>query len=162
MNNNIAVLLGNILTKQKQTIAVAESCTGGLISKLLTDVSGSSNYISLNVVTYSNEAKTKILGVKQKTLEEFGTVSEETVKEMAEGIKSLTGSDFGLGITGVAGPTGGTPEKPVGLVYIGLADKKRTISEKLIFSKELHREEVREKAAEQALHLLRDFITSNS
>lgn len=158
---NLAASIGDILSKKNKTVAIAESCTGGLISKLLTDISGCSKYISLNVVTYSNEAKVKILNVQQDTLNKFGVVSEQIAKEMAIGIKNLSGSDFGLGITGIAGPTGGTFEKQVGLVYVGLTNGIKTIAEKLTFQEELPREEIRAKAAEKALNLLKDFIQKN-
>src|SRR5581483_10970149 len=105
-------------------ISLAESCTGGLVSKRLTDVAGSSSYIKLNVVTYANEAKEKVLGVSPQTLETHGAVSEQCAQEMCEGMRRLSNCDIAVSITGIAGPDGGTPEKPVGLVYVGLADGK--------------------------------------
>lgn len=114
------------MRKNHFTVATAESCTGGLISKYLTDVSGSSSYIKLDVVTYSNQAKEKILKVNSHTLSEKGAVSEEVAKQMAEGIKKLAETDYAISTTGIAGPTGGSEEKPVGLVYIGIAGKKNT------------------------------------
>jgi len=160
-DESIENILHDILTKNNQKISVAESCTGGLVSKLLTDTSGSSQYISLNLVTYSNEAKIKMLDVKKSTLERFGAVSEQTAQEMALGIKKLSGSDFGFSITGVAGPTGGTLEKPVGLVYVGITDGKSTQTHKLVFPEQLPREEIRLRSAKKALHLLKDFINKS-
>lgn len=157
-DDSIEVILKNILIEKNQTVSIAESCTGGLISKLLTDVSGSSEYISLNLVTYSDDAKNKMLGVKQKTLTKFGAVSQETVKEMALGIKSLAQSNYGLAITGIAGPTGGTSQKPIGLIYIGITNGIDTIVEKINMPELLPRKEIRLRAAKKALHLLKAFI----
>jgi nicotinamide-nucleotide amidase len=116
--------VGRLLLEKNATVAVAESCTGGLISHMLTNVPGSSNYFLFSGVTYSNQAKTNVLGVSSKTIERFGAVHEETAKEMASGVRRIAGSDYGLATSGIAGPDGGTPEKPVGLVCIGLADGK--------------------------------------
>ncbi len=110
----------------KKTISAAESCTGGMFSKMIVDCAGSSAIFRESVVTYANEAKERYLGVQHETLEKFGAVSRETAREMAEGIKKKSGADFGIGITGLAGPDGGTKEKPVGLVYVGIADQNGT------------------------------------
>lgn len=160
--DSIEVILKDILTQKNKTVAVAESCTGGLISKILTDVSGSSQYISLNLITYSNHAKNKILGVKNETLENFGAVSEQTVQEMALGIKNIAESDYGLAISGIAGPMGWTTEKPVGLVYIGITNGSKTVLEKLNLPEFLPRAEIRMRAAKKALHLLKEFIIKTS
>ncbi len=112
-----------LLAENKMTLATAESCTGGLISKRITEVSGSSEVFGYGVVTYANEAKMNILGVKAETLEKFGAVSPQTAEEMAEGVRKLSGADVGVAVTGIAGPGGGTPEKPVGLVYVGVSSK---------------------------------------
>ena len=117
--------VAKILLQNKQTLATAESCTGGLISSLMTDISGSSAFIKSNFVTYANEAKTKYLGVSEETLSEYGAVSLQTAKEMAEGLLKETNADITLVTTGIAGPTGGTQEKPVGLVYIGIGKKNQ-------------------------------------
>ena len=109
--------IARILIKNNLTIAVTESCTGGLLSSMLTDVSGSSAYTHLNFVTYSNEAKHKILGVKNETLNLYGAVSEECSFEMAKGLHSITQADICVSTTGIAGPTGGTENKPVGLMF---------------------------------------------
>ena len=115
--------IAKVLIEKELTLSTAESCTGGLISSLLTDISGSSAFIKCNFVTYANEAKIKYLGVKKDTLEQFGAVSHQTAYEMAKGILENTNSDFSLATTGIAGPSGGTKEKPVGLIYIGIGKK---------------------------------------
>ena len=109
------------LEKHHYTVATVESCTGGLLAGTLVSCSGISSYFEEGMVTYSNEAKTKLVGVSPATLASVGAVSKETAKEMAEGVRRVTGATIGLSTTGIAGPTGGTKEKPVGLVYIGLA-----------------------------------------
>jgi nicotinamide-nucleotide amidase len=114
-------LVGEHLKQKGLTIAVAESCTGGLVSSRLTDIPGSSDYVKLNVVTYSNDAKAQLLKVDPQLITQYGAVSEEVAIAMADGVQRLSGSDMGLSLTGIAGPTGGSDEKPVGLVYIGLA-----------------------------------------
>ena len=111
-------------TALNKTLAIAESCTGGLISKRITDVSGSSAVLGYGAVTYANEAKVKLLSVKPETLEKYGAVSEQTAREMALGVRALSGADVGIATTGIAGPGGGTAEKPVGLVYLGVASEK--------------------------------------
>ena len=114
------------------TLSTTESCTGGLLSSRLTDVSGSSAYIKLNLVTYANEAKMRMLNVNEATLNNFGAVSEECAKEMAEGLARKTGCDVALCTTGIAGPTGGSAEKPVGLCYIACCYKGQTTVKKII------------------------------
>lgn len=111
---------GKYLIDHHKTLSIAESCTGGLVSSLMTDISGSSNYIKANFVTYANEAKMKYLKVKEETLQKHGAVSKETAHEMVQGLLDNTASDFALATTGIAGPDGGTAAKPVGLVYIGI------------------------------------------
>jgi nicotinamide-nucleotide amidase len=117
----IAEEVGQLLAAQKKTLAIAESCTGGLISSMVTDVAGSSDYFLFSGVTYSNDAKMNILGVQKKTLMDHGAVHENTAREMAEGVRLKAGADLGISTTGIAGPGGGTVEKPVGMVCIGLA-----------------------------------------
>ncbi len=119
------------LIEKKLTISTAESCTGGLIASEITSVAGSSEIFGSGYVTYANSAKMKMLGVKDKTLADFGAVSEQTAKEMAEGAKAASGADIAVSVTGIAGPGGGSDEKPVGLVYIALADDCGTIVKKL-------------------------------
>ena len=127
-----------MLTAAHKTIALAESCTGGLIANRITNVSGSSAVFINSCVTYSNESKTRLLGVREESLKAHGAVSEEVAREMAEGIRTRAGTDFGISTTGIAGPTGGTPEKPVGLVYIGLATPTRAEVQRhmLLFDRE--------------------------
>ncbi len=120
------------LKEKKLTVATAESCTGGLVSKMITEVSGSSEVFGFGVCTYANEAKIKLLSVSEKTLDEFGAVSYETACEMAKGAKELSCADIAISLTGIAGPTGGTADKPVGLVYLGVALKDRVYAKKLL------------------------------
>ncbi len=119
--NSMERVVGDLLVKNKATIAVAESCTGGLISHLFTNVSGSSNFFLFSGVTYSNQSKIKVLGIFPSTLEINGAVHEETAKEMAKGVRRISGATYGLSTTGIAGPDGGTENKPVGTVCIGLS-----------------------------------------
>ncbi|MBC2715431.1 MAG: CinA family nicotinamide mononucleotide deamidase-related protein [Desulfobacteraceae bacterium] len=119
--------IASLLIKSRVTIGVAESCTGGLIAHLLTNIAGSSDYFLFSGVTYSNEAKVSILGVSEKTLKTYGAVSEETVREMADGARRISGATCGLATSGIAGPTGGTDEKPVGTVCVGISMKDKTL-----------------------------------
>jgi len=135
------------------TLAVAESCTGGLLSQRLTDVPGSSKYFIEGVVTYANEAKTRALGVEPMLLLEHGAVSAPVAEAMAEGIRKRAGTDFGLSITGIAGPDGGTEEKPVGTVFIALANDVKTEHRKLHLPGDRHL--IRWRASQAALDLLR-------
>lgn len=149
-------VIGYLLYMRKKTIAVAESCTGGLISHRLTNVPGSSNYFLGSVVAYSDKIKRERLGVKKTTLEKYGAVSEKAAEEMAKGAKKLTRSDFGLGITGIAGPTGATKEKPIGLVYIALAYKDKVETRE--FKLRGEREVIKAKAAIAALDMVRRYL----
>jgi len=124
--SSMEAVVGRLLLKENATIAVAESCTGGLISHLLTNVPGSSNYFLFSGVTYSNEAKQKVLGVSSEILENYGAVHENTAKEMAADVRRIAESDYGLATSGIAGPDGGTDEKPVGTVCIGVATRRST------------------------------------
>jgi len=123
MTNYLALSqqVGDILTQQGLTICTAESCTGGLILSHLTDISGSSAYVMGGIVTYSNEAKMQRVHVQEETLIQYGAVSEPTAREMAVGVRQVFDTDYALSVTGIAGPGGGTAEKPVGLTFIGLA-----------------------------------------
>lgn len=151
--------LGKYLIENKLTIATAESCTGGLLSSKLTDVSGSSEYVKLNFVTYANEAKHKILGVSWDILNNFGAVSEECGEAMANGLYEATDCDIALCTTGIAGPTGGTKEKPVGLVYISMRYKGIVTVKEVKLSPTLPRIEMKEQFANQALKLAIDILT---
>ena len=129
----LAIVLGKKLLEQHKTLAFAESCTGGLASSLVTDVAGSSEYLVGSAVTYTNEAKHKLLEVQETTLTNYGAVSEQTACEMAQGVRKLFGSDFGVGITGNAGP-GGSEGKPVGLVYIAVATGEEVYCKEYLFT----------------------------
>jgi nicotinamide-nucleotide amidase len=146
-------VVGLRLTLGRYTLAVAESCTGGLIGERLTSVAGSSKYFIEDVVAYSNDAKTRTLGVEPMLLLEHGAVSAEVAEAMAEGVRQRANTDFGLSVTGIAGPDGGTPEKPVGLVYIALADDVQTEHRKFILPGD--RNLIRWRASQAALDLLR-------
>lgn len=122
--------LGLALRERGKTVATAESCTGGLIASRITDVAGASDYFLRGVVSYSNEAKMELLGVPEALLEEHGAVSEEVAGAMAEGMRERSGADYAISVTGIAGPGGGTPEKPVGLVYVAIADDQGTVVER--------------------------------
>lgn len=154
-------LLGKFLIENKLTIATAESCTGGLLSSKLTDVSGSSEYIKLNFVTYANEAKHEILGVSWDILNTHGAVSEECAHAMAEGLQNATGCDVALCTTGIAGPTGGTKEKPVGLIYIGLKYNNITTVKEVKLSPNIERVQMKEEFANQALKFALDILTTD-
>ncbi|MDP4118999.1 MAG: CinA family protein [Bacillota bacterium] len=117
----LAAKLTEALKAKKMTVSTAESCTGGLIAAAITDISGSSEVFHRGYVTYANSAKHELLGVKEETLENYGAVSLQTAYEMAAGVRKAANSDVGISVTGIAGPSGGTEEKPVGLVYAGIA-----------------------------------------
>jgi len=144
----------------QKTVAVAESCSGGLLANKLTNIPGSSAYFERGVVAYSNQAKMALLGVPAETLEKFGAVSAETAVAMAEGIRKASGADFGVSTTGIAGPTGGTPEKPVGLVYIGFAKADGSYSKKLSFIND--RITNKERMVQVALNLLRKELVKET
>lgn len=146
-------VVAGLVKKKNFTMAFAESCTGGLLSKMITDLPGSSEYFWGGMVTYSNEAKQKILGVKGDTLARYGAVSEETAREMLNGILKISGADIGAAITGIAGPGGGSEEKPVGLVYVAVGNREQSIVKKLNFVGS--RSMIRTLSAKTALDLLR-------
>ena len=131
----IEKVIGNLLKTKNLTIAFAESCTGGFVSSLITSVPGSSEYFAGSVVAYQNDIKEKLLAVKAATLKTYGAVSEQTVKEMAEGIRLSFNADIGVSTSGIAGPGGGTLEKPVGTIWIAYADKHKTVARKLSLGK---------------------------
>ncbi len=155
-NETLEGAVGRLLKERGATLALAESCTGGLLAKRLTDLPGSSAYFKEGLVTYTNESKERLLGVPHDLLLEHGAVSEPVARHMAEGVRKLASSDYGLSITGVAGPDGGTKEKPVGLVFIGLSDAGGTIAERLdLTAWARSREAIRERSANRAFDLLR-------
>lgn len=145
-----------ILLKRKYTIAVAESCTGGLLAQLLTEFSGSSKYLLLGVIAYSNKAKEKILRIPPILLSKHGAVSPEVASGMAKSVRNLAGADYGIGVTGIAGPTGGTPAKPVGTVFIAVAGKHIMICKKFHFAGK--RYTVRKKTALASLGILKNLL----
>jgi PncC family amidohydrolase len=149
-------IVARVLTEQRLTIAVAESCTGGLIAHQLTNVSGSSAYFVGGVVAYSNQVKERMLGVSSETLSSYGAVSEECAREMARGVRRLLDTDVAISSTGIAGPSGGTPEKPVGLVYVALAAEDLERCERHLWSGD--RWENKQQTCEAALEMLRRYL----
>jgi nicotinamide-nucleotide amidase len=150
---NLESVIVRELTAKSKTLAIAESCTGGLIANQITNVPGASAVLLAGFVTYSNAAKEKFIGVHADTLKAHGAVSEATALEMAEGARRETGSDYAISVTGIAGPSGGTPEKPVGTVFIGLATPSKSIAPK--YFNPYDRETFKQVTAYQALDLLR-------
>ncbi len=146
-------IVGMYLVMKRKTLAVAESCTGGLLSERLTRIPGSSSFFLGGVVCYSNELKTKLCGVAENLLEQSGAVSKPVAQALAEGIRKRSGASIGVGITGIAGPSGGSPEKPVGLVFISLADERGTQIREFRFPG--NRERIRHWASQAALELIR-------
>ena len=157
-DNPLEQEVARLLLSLKMTIAVAESCTGGLICHRLTNISGSSDYLERGVVTYSNRSKIELLGVSAQAIREHGAVSETCVRAMATGIKRLAGTDLGLAVSGIAGPTGGTPDKPVGTVHMALAWNEDVQCWNYLFGGS--RGKIKRKASEQALMQIRDHIKS--
>jgi len=153
---NLAEVVGNLLKERGLTISVAESCTGGNICNLLTNFSGSSNYLERGVVVYSNAAKVELLNVDEDVITQQGAVSREVAVQMAEGVKSISGTDMGLSITGILGPTGGSAEKPVGTVFIGLCDQTQCYVQKFNFGDD--RILNKQRATQAALDLVRKNI----
>ena len=150
-------VVGRLLRESGRTVAFAESCTGGMVASLVTDVPGSSVYFLGGVVTYANDAKENLLDVDPEILRRYGAVSEETARAMARGVRDRFGADIGLSVTGIAGPDGGTPEKPVGTVHFGLTARSGTeLAKKRLFVGD--RAVVRRAASIQALELLRRFL----
>lgn len=152
--DTLELAVGRLLIDKKKTVSLAESCTGGLLSQRMTSISGSSQYIGLNIVTYSNIAKEKILKVKSETLLQYGAVSHQTVYEMAEGMIDLADTDYAIAISGIAGPTSDQTNKPVGLVYIAIADGKNIETHEYNFGN-AERDIIRYGATQKALNLLR-------
>ncbi|OAG28695.1 CinA family nicotinamide mononucleotide deamidase-related protein [Thermodesulfatator autotrophicus] len=149
-------VIGKLLLERKETLALAESCTGGLVASRITRIPGSSAYFERGVVSYSNEAKIEILGVPEEDIKTFGAVSEPVAKAMAEGVKKLAKTTYGIGITGIAGPTGGTKDKPVGTVWIGFSCKDGTVAQCFLFPGNRHT--VQDYAASTALDWLRRYL----
>ena len=144
------------LIKEKKTLSLAESCTGGLLSHRLTNITGSSNFLKLGLVVYSNEAKIKLLHVPSKTLKIYGAVSPQTALAMAKGVRKIHNTDIGLAVTGIAGPTGASKNKPVGLTFMAIAAPAKSQCQKYRFTGS--RTRIKAQAATQALNLLLNFI----
>ena len=152
-DEELEATIGKLLTERNQTLAIAESCTGGMIASKITDVSGSSNYFVEGLIAYSNRSKIELLGVQESLLAQHGAVSKEVAEAMAKGVRTRARTDIGISTTGIAGPTGATETKPVGLVWIGYSDAETTVA--LRFNLGDGRKRVKERATQAALELLR-------
>ncbi|MGD1006026.1 MAG: competence/damage-inducible protein A [Ignavibacteriaceae bacterium] len=156
LDESLEYTVARMLFERGLTIAVAESCTGGLISNMLTNISGSSKFYERGIISYSNASKVEILKVSEDTITQNGAVSLEVARQMAEGIKSISGTDLGLATTGIMGPTGGSSEKPLGLVYIGLCDDKVCTAKKFQFGDDRFLN--KQRAAQAALDMIRRYL----
>ena len=152
-------ILNEVLRKKKIKISVAESCSGGLISYNLTKLPGSSKYFIMGVICYSNASKIKFLKVKKETLLKYGAVSVETCKQMCKNLLKISKSNIAISITGIAGPDGGSIQKPIGLVYIGIASEKKIEIKKFLYSKKLSRINIQQEALKSTIKLIKDHIT---
>ena len=152
-NQTMEEAVGILLSEKHKTLTIAESCTGGLISDRITDVPGSSDYFQGTVIAYSNKIKVNLLGVSEEDLNRHGAVSSPVAIQMAQGVRKLLKTDYGLGVTGIAGPTGATPQKPVGLVYIAVSSEDNTYSKEFRFLGD--RTVVKRRASQMALDMLR-------
>ena len=159
VDDSMSLVVGKLLKAQGKTISTAESCTGGYIAHLITSIEGSSAYYEGSIVSYSYDIKEKLLGVKKDTLEKFGAVSKETVEEMLDGLFEKLGTDYGIAVSGIMGPGGGTEEKPVGTVWIAVGDNNKRNSQKI--NLRFNRERNIEVTGIMALNLLRKFIVEN-
>lgn len=155
-DKSMEAVVGELLKGRKQTLSVAESCTGGLIGHRLTSVPGSSLYFERGVIVYSNRSKIEMLGVRQNTIDTYGAVSYQTAREMAEGVRSISKTDMGLAVTGIAGPSGGETNKPVGTVFIGLSVGDEIFSSQYLFSGT--RERIKINTSEMALDWIRRYV----
>ena len=155
---NLEQEVGNLLRRKRLTLGIVESATGGLISHLITNVPGSSDYYKGSVTAYSNEVKIKVVGVKEDTINKYGAVSYQVAEEMAQGGRKILAADICLADTGIAGPSGATPGKPVGLIYIGLSHQTGTYSQKHHFQGS--REQNKRRAAEATLAWLKEYLVS--
>jgi len=149
--------VAQLLIKSKKTLSIAESCTGGLLTNRLTNIAGSSVFLKLALIAYSNEAKIRLLKVPQSVIRKYGAVSTQTAIAMAEGAQKILKTDFGIGITGIAGPAGGTKTKPVGLVYIAVCTNAEILC--LEYQFRGTRISIKSQAATQALRLLHEFLS---
>lgn len=148
-----AAVVGSLLLERGKTLGVAESCTGGLLGSIITDIAGSSAWFRGGVISYNNELKEKLLGVDKALMVKHGVVSEPVVKAMALGVAKATGSNIGIGISGIAGPGGGTADKPVGTVYIGMTANGEATAKHFLFNG--NRRAIREQSAIAALEMVR-------
>ena len=155
--SNISLKIVKLLTSKGLTVSFAESCTGGLLSSSITSISGSSKVFNMGLVTYSNNAKVKLLKVPKKTINKYGAVSYETCLSMVKNLSKISKSNISISITGVAGPTGGTKEKPIGLVYIGLKKGRKTIIKKNLFNSK-KRILIQKATVNQALKLILNIL----
>ena len=155
--SNLSLKIVKLLSKKKLTVSFAESCTGGLLASSITSVSGSSKVFSMGLVTYSNKAKTKLLKVTKKNISKYGAVSYETCLAMVKNLSKISKSNISISITGIAGPNGGTKEKPVGLVYIGLKKGSKTIIKKNLF-KNKKRISIQKTTVTQALKMILNLL----
>jgi PncC family amidohydrolase len=149
-------VIGNMLKKRNFTLAVAESCTGGMLGEMITSIPGSSDYFKGGIISYSGEIKERLLGISHEIMIKYGQVSEQVAKAMAQGVRKKCLSDIGISITGIAGPGGGSKGKPVGLVYIALADEEQTIIQEHQLRKDRHT--IRLRSARRALNMLRLYL----
>ena len=156
INVELLKKVSDLLINKKFTIGTAESCTGGLLANILTNISGSSNYFKQGVITYSNDSKKDLLDVPVELLINHGAVSEQVARSMADNMRIKSNVDIAISITGIAGPTGGTSEKPVGLVYIAVSTKDLTRVEKNIFDGD--RKKIKENSCNEALNLVYDVL----
>ena len=155
--NNLSLKIVKLLTKKKLTVSFAESCSGGLLASSITSISGSSKIFNMGLVTYSNNAKVKLLKVPKKTISKYGAVSYQTCLSMLKNLSKISKSNISISITGVAGPNGGTKEKPVGLVYIGLKKGNKIIIRKNLF-KSKKRITIQKASAKQALKMILNIL----
>jgi len=155
---NLEQEVGNLLRQKGLTLGIVESATGGLISHLITNIPGSSDYYRGSVTAYSNEVKVKVVGVKEDTISKYGALSHPVAEEMAQGGRKILAADICLADTGIAGPNGATPGKPVGLFYIGLSHQAGTYSQKYYFQG--NREQNKHQAAQAALGWLKEYLIS--
>lgn len=160
MFNSDLKQLAKLLKEKQLTISTAESCTGGLVASMLTDISGSSEYLNESHVTYANSAKHKYLGVSNEILENFGAVSPECAQSMAEGLQKLSNCDIALCTTGIAGPTGGTKDKPVGLIYISTRFQDKTTVKKYTFNPHIPRKIMKITFAKAAIRMVLETLQS--
>ncbi len=156
MDAVLAEEIGLALRSKRKSLAVAESCTGGKLGDMLTEVPGSSDYFLGGVISYSNDSKVTLLGVDRETLRAKGAVSEEVALQMAAGARRALGADIGVGVTGVAGPGGGTHDKPAGLVYIAVSTGEASVCRRNVFKGS--RSSVKKQSAEKALSMLKDLL----